>query len=370
MTNKSEVGESIIKGTQLQKARELLQLSHAEVASALNVEQQVVFDWEEDRLHPSLKQLEKLAELYGRGIDYFLKVTPVSPSEIEFRGKPGQTVSDLPIQAKTVLARFDELCRTALEVEGLLNKKREVRLPRFDESVPPKVVADNLRKRLGANDKPLPNLRERLEIEGVRIFELLVPEDAFSGFSFWHSDYGPCVLLNASDLKGRRNFTLAHELAHLLYGHESALCYIPLKLSDVREDIEFKTTQFAIELLLPETGVKEDFRRKELSRTPAETELGQMAGKWGVSIQALGYRLENFDLIAGGYTDTLFEFKPKFFRRPRTPKWQRQMGKQFVEATFEAYDKGLLSTGKVASALGITVREAVKEIETRSIRQG
>jgi Zn-dependent peptidase ImmA (M78 family)/transcriptional regulator with XRE-family HTH domain len=370
MNNKSELGESIIKGAQLQKARELLQLGREEVATKLNVDRQVVFDWEEDRLHPSLKQLEKLSELYGRGIDYFLKATPPPPRKIEFRGRPGQSVSDLPTQAKTVLARFDELCRTALEVEGLLNRKREVTLPRFDESVHPKVVAQNLREKLRASDKPLPNLRERLENEGVRIFELLVPEDAFSGFSFWHSDYGPCVLLNASDLKGRRNFTLAHELAHLLYGHESALCYIPLKLSEVRGDIEFKTTQFAVELLLPETGVRDDFKGRALSMTPSETELGQMARKWGVSMQALGYRLENFDLIADGYTDTLFELKPKFFRRPRTPKWKRQMGRQFVEETFEAYEKGLISAGKVANGLGITVREAMKEIERRSTGQG
>jgi Zn-dependent peptidase ImmA (M78 family)/DNA-binding XRE family transcriptional regulator len=365
MTNKSELGESIIRGAQLQKARELLQLGREEVASELNVDQQVVFDWEENRLHPSLKQLEKLAELYGRGIDYFLKETPPPPRKIEFRGRPGQSVSDLPIQAKVVLARFDELCRAALEVEGLLNKKREVTLPRFDKSVHPKVVAQNLRKKLRASDKPLPNLREHLENGGVRIFELLVPEDAFSGFSFWHSEYGPCILLNAGDLKGRRNFTLAHELGHLLYGHESTLCYIPLKFSEVREGIESKTNQFAIELLLPETAMKEDFRRRQLVMTPSVKELGQMAGKWGASIQALGYRLENLDLIQRGHTDTLFETRPKFLRRSRTPKWKRQLGKEFVETTFEAYEKGLISAGKVANGLGITVREAMKEIEQR-----
>jgi len=363
MADKSDEN-SIIKGTQLQQARKLLRLGPEEVASKLNVGPQVVVDWEEGRLHPTLKQLERLAELYGRGIDYFLKITPLPPPNVEFRGKPGQTVSDLPIQAKVVLARFDELCRTALEVESLLNRKHEVTLPRFNKSVHPRVVAENLRRKFGAGDKPLPNLRERLEHEGVRIFELVVPEDAFSGFSFWHSAYGPCILLNASDLQGRKNFTLAHELAHLLYGHESTLCYIPIKLSEVRGDIEFKTTQFAVELLLPETGVKEDFRIRGLSTMPSEAELGKMAGKWGASIQALGYRLENQGLIAKGHIDTLFEPRP-FLRRPRIPKWQRQMGKRFVEETFEAYEKGLISAGKVASGLGITVREAMKEIERR-----
>jgi transcriptional regulator with XRE-family HTH domain len=246
MTNKSELRESIIKGAQLRKARGLLQLDHEEVASQLNVTRQDIFDWEENRSQPGLKQLERLAELYGRGIDYFLKETPSPPQKIEFRGRPGQSLKDLPQQAKVVLARFDELCRTALEVEGLLNKRRKVTIARFDESVHPKVVAESLRKKFGADDKPLTNLRERLESEGVRIFELVVPDDVFSGFSFWHSEYGPCILLNASELMGRRNFTLAHELAHLLYGHESTLCYIPLKLSEVRGDIEFKTNRFAV----------------------------------------------------------------------------------------------------------------------------
>lgn len=364
MTNRP-VKESIIKGAQLQKGRELLQLAPEQVASELNISRQDILDWEEDRAHPGLKQLEKLAELYGRGLDYFLKETPPPPRKIEFRGRPGQSLASLPRQAKIVLARFDELCRTALEVEGLVSKKRKVTFPRFTESVPPKTVAEGLRKRFGADNKPLANLRERLEGEGFRIFELLIPDDAFSGFSFWHSEYGPCILLNASDFKGRRNFTLAHELAHLLYGHESTLCYIPLKLSEVREDIEFKTNQFAVELLLPETGVKEDFRRRQLSITPSVKELGQMAGKWGASIQALGYRLENLDLIQRGYTDTLFETRPKFLRRSRTPKWKRQLGKEFVETTFEAYEKGLISAGKVANGLGITVREAMKEIEQR-----
>lgn len=365
MTNKSELSKSVIKGAQLQNARELLQLAPEEVATELNITPQDIFYWEEGRSQPSLKQLEKLAEIYGRGIDYFLKETPPPPRKMEFRGRPRQSLGDLPKQAKIVLSRFDELCRTAFEVESLLNRKRKVTLSRFDESVNPKVAAESLRRKFDADDKPLAKLRERLESEGVRIFELLVPDDAFSGLSFWHSEYGPCILLNAGELKGRRNFTLAHELAHLLYGHKSALCYIPLNLGQIRENVEFKAHQFAIELLLPETGVKEDFQRRQLSATPSETELGQMGGKWGVSIQALGYRLENLGLIASGHTDTLFESRPKFLRRPRTPKWRRQLGKEFVETTFEAYEKGLVSAGKVASSLGITVREAMKEIERR-----
>ena len=369
MMNNSELKESVIIGAQLRKARRLLQLTSEEVAHELNVIPQDLLNWEEERSQPTLKQLEKLGELYGREIDYFLRETPAPPEKIEFRGKLGQSLKELPKEAKIVLARFDELCRTALEFENLLNKKREVKLPRFEESVHPKTVAQSLRRKFNAGNKPLPNLRERLEGEGVRIFELPAPDDAFSGFSFWHAEYGPCILLNAREPKGRRNFTLAHELAHLIYDHGSSLCYIPLKFGEHLGDFEYKANQVAIELLLPELVVKKDFGRRNLSRTPSENQLAYMAyRKWGVSVQALGYRLENLGLIKREHTDTLLETKPHFRGKkgPRTPGWKKQLGKEFVETTLDAYQEGLISTGKVASGLGITVREAMKEIEQRS----
>lgn len=367
MMNNLESKKSLIIGSQLKKARELLQLTSEEVALEINVNTQDIVNWEKELSKPNLKQLEGLAKVYGREMDYFLRETPVPPEKIEFRGKPGQSLRDLSKETKLVLARFDELCRTALEFESSLNKKREVKIPHFKDTTPPKIIAQNLRNKFNVGDKPISELRNILENEGVRIFELPVPEEVFSGFSFWHTEYGPCILLNAKDFKGRRNFTLAHELAHLLYSHGSSLCYIPSKFSGVHKDIEYKANQVAIELLLPESEVIEDFRKRNFSTTPSEKELSQMAYyKWGVSIQALGYRLESLNLIKNGYTDTLLGDKPLYFRGkkgPRTPGWERQLGKQFVGTVFESYQKGLISTGKLAHSLGITVREAMKEIE-------
>jgi len=366
MTNNSEHVEQIIIAKQLQKARELLQLAPQEVASELNISAQDILDWENGKSQPKVSLLERLAELYGREIDYFLKETPAPPENVEFRGRPRQSLKELPKEAKIVLANFDELCRTAFEIEKLLGKKREIKLSYFKESESPEVVAYSLRKTFNAFDRPIPDLRIALEHEGVRIFELPVLEDAFSGFSYWHSDYGPCILLNAAELKGRKNFTLAHEIAHLLYKHGSSLCYISLEFREPLRGLENKANQVAVALLLPKSGVIEDFRKRNLSRRPSEKDLILMASKWGASIQALGYRLENLGLIEKEVTDKFFESKPKYFRRPKTPTWQRLLGKGFVEATFEAYQKGLITSGKLAHSLGITIREALKEIEVRS----
>jgi transcriptional regulator with XRE-family HTH domain len=86
MTNNSEHVEQIIIAKQLQKARELLQLAPQEVASELSISAQDILDWENGKSQPKVGLLERLAELYGREIDYFLKETPAPPENIEFRG--------------------------------------------------------------------------------------------------------------------------------------------------------------------------------------------------------------------------------------------------------------------------------------------
>lgn len=360
--NNSNPKSSIIIGSQLRRARKLPQLTLEEVAQEINVSSQDIVDWEEEKTRPDLKQLEGLATLYGREIDYFLRETPVPPEKIEFRGKPGQSLQNLSREVRIVLARFDEVCRTALEFESLLNKKREVRLFPFKKSDSPKTIAQSLRGKFDVNDRSLRDLKSYLENKGVRIFELSVPNDTFSGFSFWHSQYGPCILTNANEPIGRRNFTLAHELAHLLYGQGSSLCYIPFRISEARKNIEYEANQVAVELLLPELGVAGDFRKRNLSVTPSEKELAQMASKWGVSIQALGYRLENLGLVRKKHTNTLWELRPSYFRRPTTPAWERQLGKQFIETSIEAYQKNLVSISKLAHTWQIPIERVLKRI--------
>jgi len=334
------------------------------VSEEIHVSPQHIDDWEKGVSQPRLEELEALANLYGREIDYFLRETPNPPTGVKFRGKPGESLQHLSKDTKIVLARFDELCRAAFEFEELLGKKRKVKLSMVSPKVTASIGARRLRERYNLRDKPIGDLRALLDNAGVRVFEVPIPNDELSGFSFWHEKYGPCILVNAKDVKGRRNFTLAHELAHLLYSHGSSACYIPSDISDVRERIERKANQFAAELLLPETGVVHDLKKRNLSRKPSEKQLRQMSIKWGVSIQALGYRLEGLGLIKPGLTNKIVESRPAYFRRPKTPTWERRLGKSFVGTSIEAYRNSLISVGKLAHVLQIPIRKAMNIAES------
>jgi Zn-dependent peptidase ImmA (M78 family) len=341
----------------------LVGLSLKQAADEISVSEKLISDWENNLAEPTLKHLEDLSQVYGREIDYFLRQTPEPPTGIKFRGKPLVSLQTLPKPAKTVLARLDELCRTSLEFEGLLKKKHDVTLFRVRPTTAPEAAARQIRQTCTLADKPVPNLKAILERLGVRVFEIPIPDDGLSGFSFWHQNYGPCILVHAGDTRGRRNFTLAHELAHLLYGHGSSACSIPADISRSRERIEQKANHFAVELLLPRTGVSADYQKRNLPKRPPEDQLQLMAGKWAVSIQALGYRLEQLGLMERGLTDKMMEQRPPFFRRPKVPTWERRLGTDFVQTCIEAYKTNLISIGKLAHTLQIPIRKAMEIVE-------
>ena len=356
-----------IIGSQLRKARELLQLSTLDVANDIGISSSVISEWEEETSKPTIKQLETLGRCYGRTIDYFLKETPEIPREIQFRGKPGQSLKNLSKEVKLVLARFEELCRLSLEIESSLKIKFEPNLPVIGHSEKPDLAAKRLRAKFGLKDVPLKNLRELMENAGLRIFKLPVPEDAFSGFSFRHPSYGLCILVNAAEPKPRRNFTLAHELAHLIYGHSPSICFISPEVGKHQRREEYLANKFAAELLMPESGIRMDFSERGLSIRPSDREIRNMALKWNVSMQALAYRLENLGLIAQGFSEKIAESKPGKFRGAKGHKWERQLGKRFVNLSFKAYEYGAITSGKLAQTLGLPLRKTIEEIEKHSV---
>jgi len=365
--------EHIIFGDQLRKARETVQLLPKEVAGQLGIDREEILDWENERAKPNLHQLELLAQLYGREIDYFLKETPSAPLQIQFRSVTERSFTELSLEARKVIGAFDELCRTAFELERVLGKIRPPEIAHVPKSQSPVDLARDQRKMLGFYEKPISNLRDRLMDRGGRIFELDVPAGQFSGFSYWHRDYGPCILININDLLGRKNFTLAHEYAHLLYDHAPSVCDISEEAGPTSTGDERLADVFAVEFLLPLELVHDDFSMRGLTQRPSIQEVGRMAGRWRVSVQAMFYRLEDLRLVERGYArELLASYRPPHPRTPRGPRLVRRMykrvGKPFVSNSIEAYRDGHISLGKLAHSLGLPIRTALEVAERHSER--
>jgi len=132
---------------------------------------------------------------------------------------------------------------------------------------------DGVRERLG-DAWPLDfaqRLEDRLGVDVVRVEELATP------YSFWVADRA-VVALPDNEPWGRANFSLAHELAHLVAGDH-----------DVEEggtSAESRANRFAAELLMPGGAL----RAVDWSSVTAQ-DLGTQLWELGVTTEALRVRL-------------------------------------------------------------------------------
>lgn len=343
-----------------------MELRPEEVAAYLGIEAEELSRWEDGTVEPPVEGLWDLAELYGCGTDYFLTRTPPVPPEFAFRLPRRKAMRELALEARKVIIRFGELCRAAQELEKVSGVKRRVSVRAYPEEQDPNRLAMEERQRLGLGERPIPDLRAVIEEQGVRVFELEVPENEFSGFSWWHAEYGPCILVNGRDERGRRSFTLAHEYAHILRPDAPHVCD---PAADIDMADERFANRFAVVLLMPASDVREAFRLRVPSGVALTSQqLGSLADRYRASLHATAIRLEEVGLVPGGTTQSLiaeWEARPRRYRAPRRPAWWRQLGENYVSLAFEAQSQGHISVGKLAQYLGLPVRKVIGEMEKR-----
>lgn len=351
---------------QLVKARDSLGLQREEVADKLGIDKGELIRWETGDSQPPLEFLWNLAELYERSTDYFLLQAPALPEHLSFRLERRKAMQDLPQEVRRVIVRFDELCRAEAEIEQALQKPRKILFEPVTGDYSPQELADKERKRLGLDDQPIKDLYKLLTSQGVRIFMLPIPDipaNELSGLSWWQETYGPCILVNARNNLGRRSFTIVHEYAHLLRADPPTVCALMLDIPEERF-----AHRFAAIFLMPATDLRSSFVEMvgPYGTTPIDQDLGKLANRYRVSLEAMGRRLEDLELIPKGTTDSRiaeWEKRPTYYRGRKGPIWQRQLGKEFISLALAAHSEGHISLSKLAKYFGQDVRKTLGFIE-------
>lgn len=355
------VEDSLRLGLRLRAARERAGLSQAEVCRRTSLGESTLSEFENDRRDPSLAQLNALARVYSRSVASFLADQEPQSAAVLWRKRPAEGAEELE-------SKFLRLAEQYANLERWSGQVSSPRMP--DAAVPPpsgefdirdaEELARVVRRDLGLGDRPALSLLRVLEEDcGVKVFHL--PFEPTGTAACSRSDaFGIAILLNAKNVRWRRNFDLAHELFHVL-----TWPVFRSTSSMGSEHEEHLADAFASALLLPEEAVRSALNRRRLDKKLSIPAVYDLAREFDVSIDALIWRLHTLFQVNRDYTKKRIEafrtYAPLYEERAKDAPPMRP--ERFHALAVTALRSGELAAGRFAEYLGISRGEAMKFVE-------
>ena len=273
-------------GMRIRRARETLKMSQAELAAKLGFQSSSTISYYElGERKISIVDLQKIAQVLGLPVNHFLQdETNVADAQyLRFRAQQVQPAARDAVVRFLAFARANGNAVSPL-IRAYANLKPKEASSRVlaqasirEAPVLPEVVADHL---------------------GVPVYTWAFP-DEISGLVVC-SNNKVCIGVNELHAQSRQRFSAAHELGHLLLegGHDLFLDFAEVEAvpwyhidEDVKhQEQEKRANWFAADLLMPAAWLEKDYRQHE-------ADLPALARKYGVSQQALWFRLLSLKLI-------------------------------------------------------------------------
>jgi len=261
------------------------------------VSRQALHKYEKGEVEPDNVMIQDLADALDLKPDYFYREQVVEIDEISFRKLARLRKKE---QNRIVETARDFLERY-LELEQIIGKQPYVENPlqgfKITQKEDVERAAQQLRDVWQLGIDPLYNVLELLEDQGIKIIELY-GEESFDGFSTWIDNSVPIIVLNKSRKTSldRYRFNALHELGHLL-----------LEMHHLKDNDQEKLCHyFAGALLLDKRAIEQELglKRKKISLQ----ELVALKQQYGISLQAIIYRLKELNIISQASLQAFFRF--------------------------------------------------------------
>lgn len=354
-------------GEALRARREELGLTQARLASLAGIAAaQTVSEIEKGRREVKAHELVRMSRALHTDVDVLLGLS-ASPVEARVLWRRGSNPED-----RTRDVQLLERARRYAQLEQWCGEPAAQSLPnlQFDPRAATWAsvasLAEQMRRLLDLGSIPAAALQRTLEdCYGVKIFTEQLQGDQAGACV--RSEFGAAVLLNSTDAPWRRNFSLAHELFHLVtWDAVDAAWSRSARVENVEPEwyarLEKLANHFASHLLLPAEAV--------LSRVNAQAQEGKLtfhrvatvACDFEVSAQALLYRL--CDLRALERKDVKMVLADEDFRRvsrevmrPRRHKARPWYPGRYFKLAARAYQRGVVGKSVVATYLEVPYAE-------------
>jgi len=273
------------------------------VASRLQVKPEKIEAWERGERSPTLRQVQEMARFFHRPLNVFFLPSPpqVPPLAAEYRRLPGVTPGQESPELRLALRQMSNRRESAL---GLMEELGEAVTPFTLEAHPSEgatAVGERLRSALGITQDAQANWRNewqawrqwRAAVEqlGVLVFQFPGVElTDVRGVSLLRFPM-PVVGVNTKEQPESRNYTLLHEVVHLMLasGHEETPALLERRSGSEWDAIERFAEEAASHALVPEVML-----RALLGKRPMTWEIPavkQLARRFRITPLAMATRL-------------------------------------------------------------------------------
>lgn len=347
-------------GQRIRWAREALSWTQSRLATEVGLRSaQIISSIERGERDLKAGELFRIAKALMVSADTLLRGDQLTPVTVEWRERSEAAT-------KETEARFLERCRRFALLEewcGVQPSKQlgPVMLRRLTfEDV--RGEADKVRRSLELGLRPALSLSKTLQEDyGVKIFHEALREQG-AGLSA-RGPFGVAVLLNSKDAPWRRNFSLAHELFHLLAAPE---------LGRAEPDrVEQLANVFASQLLLPGELIHESpaFQGPRLSYA----RVIEAAREFAVSAEAMLWRLMSLGRMSReAVARVLSDEKFRAMDRATFPPWHSppELPERYTRLCFTAHRLGKLSLARLSEFLETDLASLVEQVSSLEVDDG
>jgi Zn-dependent peptidase ImmA (M78 family)/transcriptional regulator with XRE-family HTH domain len=269
--------------TSLVLARESRSLTQGELARKAGITQGTVSKLEHGLIAADEATLVALCEALQYPAEFFTSDFETTELPAVFYRKKARirVVDERAIRAKVNIMRRS----VALLLRGV--ELPEYRVPAIDLSkstLHPALVARELRAQWGIPSGPIESVTMLLERAGVPVIKFDFGVSTVDGVSVYQGDGAPpMVFINTHAPGDRMRFTLAHELAHIIFHH-----HMPVP----SEDAEDEANEFAAELMAPAADIRPYLLNLTLEK------LASLKRHWRLSMACLLKRAEDVERVS------------------------------------------------------------------------
>jgi Zn-dependent peptidase ImmA (M78 family)/transcriptional regulator with XRE-family HTH domain len=232
-------------------------------------------------------------------------------------------------------------------------------------------LASKIGNLLNLGSRPALSLQKVMEqILQIKILFIEL-SDFGSAAATVHPELGSAIVVNNEEAPWRINFTLAHELFHIITWDT----FSPAEMEANEQlftDIEKKADRFASALLLPEAEVRQELAKKIIEQKLPLSDIVDVAREFGVSTSAILYRMANLRLISWDKANELSKNDELTMIDRRIRKdsaIDTPVSERFISLAAKCLRRGLISRGKFAEILNIDRVDIDEFLEYRGLSE-